>query len=164
MFLISGLSGHTKPCWRLTKRERSSDSSRNTAGARRTTTRNAAGINCAKSHSHRICREAAIHPGSGLLPRVADCPRWTLEFGLFGHIAPKVRLRLEAWIAAQRLHRLAQVLSPWVQIKRRRLALKEATDVQVFSIWLPKWIRRLFCQASPTWIGHSLYSQPGRAA
>ena len=51
---------------------------------------------------------------------------------MFGHFrcGTNVKPEVGAWIAAQRLNRLAQALQPWVDVKKR-LALKEATDAQV---------------------------------
>ena len=49
-----------------------------------------------------------------------------------GHLrrGTNAKPEVDAWIAAQRLNRLAQALQPWVDVKKR-LALKEATDAQV---------------------------------
>jgi hypothetical protein len=52
--------------------------------------------------------------------------RWSLDiFAAETNVKPEV----DARIAAQRLNRLAQVLQPWVDVKKG-LALKEATDAQ----------------------------------
>ena len=51
-----------------------------------------------------------------------------LVFGHF-HRGTNVKPEVDAWIAAQRLNRLAQALQPWVDVKKG-LALKEATDAQ----------------------------------